>query len=99
MENPVLIECLGKTPTLRMIDFLLENRLFDYSQKQIIDETGLSKVTLYKYWNRLVESKIVEPTRSFGKTTLYRLNEKNPLVQRIKDLELELIEQTTLTLA
>lgn len=94
-ENSVLIEYLGDTPLLRIIDFLLENRLFDYSKKQIIDETGLSKVTFYKYWGRLVELKLVESTRSFGKTILYKLNEKNPLVKKIKELELELIELTT----
>ena len=94
-DKSVLLEYFGDTPLLRVIDFLLENRIFDYSKKQIIDETGLSKVTFYKYWGRLVELKIVESTRSFGKTTLYKLNEKNPLVNKIKELELELIEQTT----
>lgn len=98
-EKPLLLEYFGDTPLLRIIDFLLENRLFDYSKKQIIDETGLSKITFYKYWGRLVNLKIVEPTRSFGKTTLYKLNEKNPLVKKTKELELELIEQTTPMLA
>ncbi|MDO8553995.1 MAG: hypothetical protein Q7S22_04265 [Candidatus Micrarchaeota archaeon] len=98
-EKSVLIEYLGDTPLLRMIDFLLENRLFDYSKKQIIDETGLSKVTFYKYWGRLIELKLVESTRTFGKTVLYKLNEKNPLVKKIKELEMELIEQTTPMLA
>ncbi len=98
-EKPLLLEYFGDTPLLRIIDFLLENRLFDYSKKQIIDETRLSKITFYKYWSRLVDLKIVEPTRSFGKTVLYKLSEKNPLVKKIKELELELIELTTPMLA
>ena len=98
-DKSVLLEYFGDTPLLRVIDFLLENRLFDYSKKQIIDETGLSKVTFYKYWQRLVDLKIVDATRSFGKTILYKLNEKNPLVKKIKELEVELIEQTTPVLA
>ncbi len=93
-ENSVLIKYFD-TPLLRIMDFLLENRLFDYSKKQIIEETRLSKVTFYKYWGKLIELKLVEPTRSFGKTVLYKLNEKNPLVKKIKELELELIELTT----
>ena len=93
-EEPVLIQYLGDTPILRIIDFLLENRLFDYSKKQIIDETGLAKATFYKYWERLVETGIVKGTRSFGKTKLYKINEQSPVVKEIKKLELALIEMT-----
>ena len=95
----MLIEYFGDTPILRIIDFLLENRLFDYSKKQIIDETGLAKATFYKYWDRLVELELVKVTRSFGKTKLYKLNESNPVVKKIKEVELALIEKTTPILA
>ncbi|HLC69182.1 MAG TPA: hypothetical protein VJH24_05055 [Candidatus Bilamarchaeaceae archaeon] len=98
-EEPLLIEYFGDTPILRIIDFLLENRLFDYSKKQIIDETGLAKATFYKYWDRLVELELVKVTRSFGKTKLYKLNESNPVVKKIKEVELALIEKTTPILA
>ena len=93
-ETSVLIEYFGETPIIRIIDFLLENRLFDYSKKQIIDETGLAKATFYKYWGKLVELEVVTVTRSFGKTKLYKLNEENPVVEKIKELELSLIEAT-----
>lgn len=93
-DKSVLIEYFGDTPIIRLIDFLLENRLFDYSKKQIIDETGLAKATFYKYWDRLVELEVVKVTRSFGKTKLYKLNEENPVVEKIKALELSLIEAT-----
>ena len=94
-ENSVLTEYLGDTPIIKIIDFLLENRLFDYSKKQIIEETGLAKATFYKYWDRLVEIGIIKPTRSFGKTKLYKINEQNQVVSEIKRLELALIESTT----
>jgi ACT domain-containing protein len=93
-EDSVLTEYLGDTPLIKMIDFLLENRLFDYSKKQIIEETGLAKATFYKYWDRLVEIGIVKTTRSFGKTKLYKINEQNQVVVEIKKLELALIEST-----
>ncbi len=98
-EKSVLIEYLSNTPILRIIDFLLENRLFDYSKKQIIDETGLAKATFYKYWDRLLELGIVKVTRSFGKTKLYKLNEKSPIIRELKRLELALIESTSPTSA
>ena len=74
----------------------MSNRIISrrYSKKQIIEETGLAKATFYKYWERLVELKIVKVTRTFGKTKLYKLDEQNPVVKRLKDLELALIEIT-----
>lgn len=93
-DKSVLVLYLGDTPIIRIMDFLLENRLFDYSKKQIIEETGLAKATFYKYWGRLIELKIVKVTRTFGKTKLYKLDEQNPVVKRLKDLELALIEIT-----
>jgi hypothetical protein len=92
-DNSVLIGYFGDTPIMRIIDFLLENRLFDYSKKQIIKETGMSKATFYKYWDLIMEMEVVKPTRSFGKTTLYKLNEANPVVEKIKELEIALIER------
>ena len=93
-EKSILLEYFGDTPLLRIIDFLLENRLFDYSKKQIIEGTGLSKVTFYKYWDRLVELGVVKVTRTFGKTKLYKLDESNPVVKKTIEVELALIEQT-----
>jgi hypothetical protein len=88
----VLVEYLGDHPIVRIIDFLLENRLFDYSKKQIAEGSGIGKVTLFKYWDKLEEIGIVKVTRKFGKTKLYRLNEENPIVKRIIDLELALAD-------
>lgn len=91
-EISVLVEYFGDHPIVRIIDFLLENRLFDYSKKQIAEGSGIGKVTLFKYWDKLEEIGIVKVSRKFGKTKLYRLNEENPVVKRIIDLELALAD-------
>jgi nucleoid-associated protein YejK len=89
-ESSVLIEYLGDHPLLKIIDFLLENRLFDYSKKQIAQGSEIGKVTLFKHWDKLEDVGIVKVTRKFGNTKLYKLNEENPVVKRIIDLELAL---------
>lgn len=89
-ENSVLIECLGDTPIIRIIDFLLENRLFDYSKKQIAEGSGIGKVTLFKYWGRLENISAVKIARKFGKTKLYKLNEGSPIIKKLIELELAL---------
>ena len=91
-NNSVLIEYLGDHPIIRVIDFLIENRLFDYSKKQIAENAGIGKVTLFKYWGRLEEIEIVKVTRKFGKTKLYKLNEGNEVVKRLIELEFALAD-------
>lgn len=91
-EKSVLIEFFGDYPLIRVLDFLLENRGFDYSKTEISKGAGVSWGSLYAIWNKLEQLAIVTRTRSFGKTRLYKLNEKNPFVKRILRLELDLIK-------
>ena len=97
--DSVLIEYFGDNPVVRITDFLIENKLFDYSKKQIMEESGLSKATLFKYFGRLERVGIVKATRRFGKTTLYKINEENPVVRKIIALGLELANQEALQLS
>lgn len=76
---------------MRIIDFFFDNKLFDFSKKEIIQETGMSKATFYQHWERLETFGIVRLSRSFGKAKLFRLNTNNPLVQQLLNLEKQLI--------
>lgn len=91
-EKSVLIEFFGDYPLIRVLGFLVENRGFDYSKIEISKGAGVSWGSLYGLWSRLENLGIVTPTRRFGKTKLYKLNEKNPFVKKILDLELDLIK-------
>jgi len=43
----LLLKTLGKSPQMRIMDFFIDNRLFDFSKKEIIEELGMSKTTFY----------------------------------------------------
>jgi len=92
MEKSLLIQYLGDTPQLRIIDFFLENRS-DYSKKEIIENIGISKTTFYKVWDELMKFDIVKETRRYGKAQLYTLNEKSPLIKKLMSLDAELGKQ------
>ncbi|UVS69454.1 IclR family transcriptional regulator [Nitrososphaera viennensis] len=92
MEKSLLIQYLGDTPKLRIIDFFLENRS-DYSKKEIIENTGISKTTFYKVWDELVQFGIVKETRKYGMAQLYTLDEKNPVIKKFMALDAELAKQ------
>jgi DNA helicase HerA-like ATPase len=51
-DKTLLLQFLGENPTLKIIDFFLDNRT-DYSKKEIIEATGMSKTTFYKVWKIL----------------------------------------------
>ncbi len=93
-EESLLLRALGKSPQLRIVDFLLDNKLFDYSKKEIIDELGMSKTTLYNVWSELETLGIVKVSRKYGKTKLYKLNTENELVKNLMEIEKQLISET-----
>lgn len=91
----LLLRTLGKTPKLRILDFLLDNRLFDFSKKEIIEGTEMSKATFYKYWPEIEEDDLVKENRKYGKTVLYKINEDNPTVKKLIELDEKLVDQHT----
>lgn len=91
-SESLLLKVLGKSPQLRIVDFFLDNRMFDYSKKEIIEELGMSKTTFYRVWREIEGREMVRVTRKFGKTKLYKLNTDNELVKNLIEIEKELIE-------
>ena len=92
MEKSLLNKFLGENPVFKIVDFLIENKGIDVSKKEIIEGAGISKATLFNYWQEIEEQQIVIVTRKFGKTKLYTLNSKNLIVKKLLELESLLIE-------
>lgn len=92
-DKSLLLQYMGDTPKLRIIDFFLDNIGSDYSKKEIIENIGISKTTFYKVWDELMQFEILEPTRRYGKAQLYTLNENSALIQKFKALDDELGKQ------
>jgi len=94
MEKSLLIQLVGDMPVFKIVDFLIENKGLDFTKKDIIEGADISKATLFNYWQEVEKAGIVTPTRKFGKTILYTLNAKNPVVKKILELETELIRRS-----
>jgi len=93
-ERSLLLQVLGNGPKLRIIDFLIDNRPFDYSKKEMIEGSAVGKVTFFKVWKDIVKFRLVKKTRRYGKAQLFKLNEENDIVQKLLRLEYSLIKQT-----
>ena len=92
-EKSLLLNLTGDMPLFKIIDFLLENKGMDFSKSDIAKGSGISRASLFNYWNEIEKHSIVKVTRSFGKTKLYTINTKNPVIQKIIELERTLITE------
>ncbi len=93
-EKSLLLGVLGDTPQLRIVDFLLAHHRYDYSKKEIAEGAGIAVSTLYGVWRELEELRIVNPTRAYGNTRLFRISAESPLVKSLGKMDLDLIEMS-----
>ncbi|MEM2995494.1 MAG: winged helix-turn-helix domain-containing protein [Candidatus Bathyarchaeia archaeon] len=89
----ILIKTLGNSPKLRIVDFFLDNPLFDFTKKEVIEALGMSKQTFYKYFPELEEYGVVKVSRKIGKAKLYRINVEHPLVKMLREYETKLSQE------
>lgn len=87
MPESLFLKVVGKTPQLKVIDFLIENHIFDYSKSEISEAAGVSRMTLDKIWGELVSNGIIQKTRKIGRATLYKLNTESPVVLGLMELD------------
>jgi DNA-binding transcriptional ArsR family regulator len=85
-----LLRAFGNSPKLRIIDFLLDNPLFDFTKKEVVEALGMSKQTFYKYFEDLEDLALVRVSRKIGKAKLYKINLENPMVKLVRGYETEL---------
>ncbi len=91
MENEsFFVKALGGAPLIKVLDFLIENRIFDYSKTDIARETGISRATLDSFWDNLIELDLVKRTRVIGRATLYKLNIDSDSVKKMVEFDLAL---------
>ena len=86
----ILLRTLGDSPKLRIIDFFLDNQLFDFTKKEVLEALGMSKQTFYKYFPDIEKYNIVTVSRRIGKANLYKINPENPLVKMLREYETQL---------
>jgi len=85
-DKTILVETFGNSPIIKIIDFFIDNPLFDYSKEELIKHLGISKITFYKYFSILEINGVVEVTRKVGKAKMYKLNERSEVTKKIKEL-------------
>jgi hypothetical protein len=89
-NQSLLLKTLGDSPKLRIMDFFLDNPLFDFTKKEVIEALGMSKLTFYKYFKDIEVYGMVKVSRKIGRASLYKINFENPMVKMLKEYETQL---------
>jgi DNA-binding transcriptional ArsR family regulator len=85
---------LGSSPVLRIVDFLLDNPLSDYSKNEVVKNLEMSRVTFFKYWKELEESGALKATRQIGRATMYQLDRENEVIKHLITLDMAISRKT-----
>jgi DNA-binding transcriptional regulator YhcF (GntR family) len=93
-EETLLLKYLGSSPTLRMVDFFLDNPLSDYSKNEVANNLAMSRATFFKYWKVLERSGAVRITRQIGRATMYELDRQNDIVKQLIKLDMTLARKS-----
>jgi len=86
------IEYFGDLPRLRIIDFLIDNLVYDYSLVEISKGAGVAYTTLIDIFPDLIKKRIVKETRQVGKSRMYQLNRENPAVEVMLAVDIKISE-------
>lgn len=85
-EQSIFIQTFGNYPLIRILNFLIYSRDFDYPITEIAKNADVNFQTLKKLWSKLEQDKIVISSRTMGGTTLYKINTNNPIVKKLIEL-------------
>ncbi len=84
------VNVFGENPYIKVLDFFLDNSIYDYSKTDVFEETGVSRVTLQGIFAQLEKRGIIRETRAVGNAKMYQLNKENVLVKRLIKIDLML---------
>jgi predicted transcriptional regulator len=94
-NKSIFLDCLGDTPQLRVLDFLIDNQFFDYPITEIARESNVSYNSLKMFLEKFIESKILIRTRKVGKSDYYKLNIENPFIKNLIKLDWMLVKSNS----
>ena len=87
-EETLFLRMFGiKSPALRILDFLMDNKAYDYSKTDIAKGAGISRTTLSATWEILEKNGLVSETRVVGRAKMYKLNLKSRVVRKFIELD------------
>lgn len=79
----MLTEFFGNYPRIRVIDLLISHPYTEYTKKDMAKCSNVARGTLYEFFDKLNEYKLIKPTRKIGNTWLYSIDMDSPAVKAL----------------
>lgn len=86
-DRSTFTEVFGDSPLVRVLDFFLTFRDFDYPLIEISRNSGVAWSTLHQLFPKLIKQGIVRETREIGRAKLYMLDRENPITQQLIEMD------------
>lgn len=80
-EKSLFLDIVGDNPTMRVLQYLIEGRKFDYTLTDLARNAGVSWATLYLVFPKLLKYGIVKKVREVGRAKLFKIDEENKLAK------------------
>ena len=80
---------------IKVLDFLITARDFDYSMTEIARNSGVGWSAFSVIFKKLLEKNIIKSTRTIGNAKMFKLNIESLAVQKLIKLDKELTKFET----
>ena len=94
-EESIFIEYFGDSPFVRIMNFLILGKDFDYSMTELAEGAGVGWTSFTRAWKILLKNKAVVQTRVIGKAKLFKLNTDDPTIKKLVRLHWEILKEET----
>ena len=94
-QESICVEYFGDTPMVRILNFLILGKDFDYSMTEIAEGSHVGWTSFTRAWKELERKRVVVYTREIGRAKLYKLNTEDQTVQKLIKLHWEIIKAET----
>jgi len=94
-EESIFVEYFGNSPYVKVLDFLIEGQEFDYSMTEVARGSNVGWSAFTRIWKQLFDKEIILKTREIGNAKLFKLNKKNPFVEKLIKFDWELTKLET----
>ena len=91
----VFVEYFGSSPLIRIMDFLIVGKDFEYSKKEIAEGTSINKASFNRAWEKLLSNEVVVQTQVKSRVRLFKLNETNPTIKKLVQFDWEITKIET----
>ncbi|MBI4438868.1 helix-turn-helix transcriptional regulator [Candidatus Woesearchaeota archaeon] len=94
-EESIFVEYFGDSPLVRIINFLVLGKDFDYPMTEIAEGANVGWTSFTRAWKKLLDKNAVIHTRKIGKAKLFKLNTDDPTIKRLVRMHWEIIREET----